>query len=200
MASRDDALSPMHDGLNDAFGGDDSSFSQTMTGIVKSVGDSLSKKKEAPAESQPPKASSSGGSVFTSPKVLGIGAAAAVAVIGVAFWLFGGSNEPVTEDESTTAEPSVAESAPAFETPVETTPNPGLDDLIYEAQLAAEAGRIFNPPGGNAIELYLIALAAAPGDPVAEFGLEQAITEAVGLAESAMLEGRVEDVVDSSSP
>ena len=194
VPNRDEALSPVDDGLTEAFGGDDSSVAETMTGIAKSVGDSFSKIGKSRTETaEAAVAASSGGSLLSDPKLLGIGAAALVAIIGVSFWMFGGSDEPIVEDEPVASTPSITAAEPAVETGVVPPQESGLDDLIDEAQLAAEAGQVFDPPGSNAIELYLSALELAPGDPVAAAGLQQVIEQALGIAESAMLERRVAD-------
>ena len=80
VASRDDALSPVDDGLSDAFG-DDKSFTETMTGIVSSVTKSFTREKDTVTPSSDPVASGgSGGSLLRDPKVLG-GAAIALEVV-----------------------------------------------------------------------------------------------------------------------
>ncbi len=194
VPDRGEALSPIDDGL-DMFGGEDSSFTETMTGMVKSVGDSFSKMRKSAAEkTEAPAAADSGGSLLGDPKLLGIGAVALVAIIGLSFWMFSGSDEPVVTDDPVASSPAITEAEPAFETETVIPSTPGLDDLIDEAQLAAAAGQVFNPPGSNAIELYLAALEVSPGDPVAEAGLEEVITQALGMAESALLDRRPADV------
>jgi len=212
VPNRDEALSPMEEGLSDAFGGDDTSLTETMTGIVETVTKTLiPRRKEKTAATEPsadssamniePVTAGSGGSLLGNPKVLGIGAAALIAVAGLGFWLFGGSDEAATD--STAGEPvaeasAVDESGPeesVFETEVVMPETLGVDDLIDEAQLAANAGQIFSPPGNNAIELYASALEVAPGDPVAQQGLDEMIETALGLAESALLEGRADEAL-----
>ncbi len=212
VPKRDEALSHVEEGLSDAFGDADTSFTETMTGIVETVTKNLlPKRKDKTAAAEPsagssamniePVAAGSGGSLLENPKLLGMGAAALIAVAGLGFWLFGGSDE--TAIDSATGEPvaeapvgAAEESAPdesVFETEVVLPEDLSVDELIDEAQLAANAGRIVSPPGYNAIELYRSALEVAPGDPVAQQGLDAVIGQALGLAESAMLEGRVDD-------
>ena len=213
VPNRDEALSPIEEGLSDAFGGDDTSFTETMTGIVETVTKNLlPKRKDKKTAAVEPSANSSAmgiepvaagsdGSLFGNPKLLGMGAAALIVVAGIGFWLFSGSDEaandstagePVAEAPASAADEFASEES-AFETEVIIPENFSVDELIDEAQLAANAGRIFNPPGNNAIELYLYALEAAPGDPVAQQGLDEVIERALGLSESALLEGRVDD-------
>jgi len=212
VPKRDEALSHIEEGLSDAFGGADTSFTETMTGIVETVTKNLiPKRKDKTAAAEPsadssamgiePVAAGSGGSLLGNPKLLGMGAVALIVVAGLGFWLFGGSDEaaidstagePVAEAPVPAAEESALEES-VFETEVVIPGTLGVDDLIDEAQLATHAGQIFSPPGNNAIELYLSALEVAPGDPVAQRGLDEVIEQALGLAESAMLEGRVDD-------
>jgi TonB family protein len=212
VPKRDEALSHIEEGLSDAFGGADTSFTETMTGIVETVTKNLiPKRKDKTAAAEPsadssamgiePVAAGSGGSLLGNPKLLGMGAVALIVVAGLGFWLFGGSDEAAID--STAGEPVAEAPVPAaeksapdesvFETEVVIPGTLGVDDLIDEAQLATHAGQIFSPPGNNAIELYLSALEVAPGDPVAQRGLDEVIEQALGLAESAMLEGRIDD-------
>ena len=214
VPNRDEALSPIEEGLSDAFGGDDTSFTETMTGIVETVSKNLRpKRKDKTAGIKPsayssamgiePVAAGSGGSLLDNPKLLGMGAAALIVVAGLGFWLFGGSDEAAID--STTGEPvaeapvptagEFAPEEPVFETEFVIPETLGVDELIDEAQLATNTGRIFSPPGNNAIELYLTALEVAPGDPVAQQGLDAVIEQALGMAESAMLEVRLDDAV-----
>jgi TonB family protein len=210
VPNRNDALSPVDEGLSTAFGGDDSSFTDTVTGLISSVAKSFSstdKKPDQPATPTPtptpapaaaaetPAPASSGGSLFTDPKILGIGATALVAVVAVGFWLFGGSNESVTADDVQQDTPVITDAAPAIETEAVVPAEPTVDDLIDQARSAESAGQIFNPPGSNAIELYLAALEVAPGDAAAEAGLADVIAHALGMAETALLESRTDDVV-----
>ncbi len=204
VPNREEALSPIDDGLSQAFGGNDTSFAETMTGFVGSVSKSLSSKKKTTSEpkattAEPdvatavPAAGSSGGSLFSNPRILGVGAVALVVIVGLSFWMFGGSDEPVVEEEPLAGTPLITEADTVFETVVVTPQESVVDDLIDEAQLAAAAGQIYNPPGGNAIELYLSALEVAPGDPIAQAGLDDVVGQALSMAETAMLERRSDD-------
>jgi TonB family protein len=203
VPDRNDALSPVDEGLSAAFGGDDSSFTETVTGLVSTAAKSFSSRKQTPdrpatpaaePEASAPVPAGSGGSLFTNPKILGIGAAAMVAIVAVGFWLFSGSNEAVQPDEVQQDTPAVTDAAPVIETETIVPAEPTVDELIDEAQLAANAGQVFNPPGSNAIELYLAALEVAPGDAAAEAGLEDVIAHALGMAETALLENRTDEV------
>ncbi|NIA26444.1 MAG: TonB family protein, partial [Desulfobulbaceae bacterium] len=203
VPKKEDALSPVDAELADAFGSDDSSFTETMTGIVTSVGKSISaiKKSTGEKKSTPkatPAAANSGGSVFSNPKVLGIGAGALVAIAGLSFWMFSGSDEQASDEQTLVEEPvlgtpSIMEMDPVFEATAPVEIDTGVGDILGEARLATTAGQIFNPPGNNAIELYLSALELAPIDTEIDAELDAAIEQALGMAESAMLEHRIDD-------
>ena len=221
VPNRDEALSPIEEGLGDAFGGDDTSFTETMTGIVETVTRSLKpKKKDTPPAAQPaveatapssamaiessPATDGSGGSIFTNPKILGIGAVAIVAAAGVAFWVLGGSGEgPAGDPMADTTSPAAQDGSAGtrsngesvLQTEVVIPETLGLDELIDEARQLAATGRIYAPEGNNAIELYLAALEIAPGDPVAQQGLDDAVNRSMGIAEQALLERRAQDAL-----
>jgi TonB family protein len=221
VPNRDEALSPIEEGLGDAFGGDDTSFTETMTGIVETVTRSLKpKKNDKPPAAQPtveatapssamaiessPATDDSGGSIFTNPKILGIGAVAIVAAAGVAFWVLGGSGEgPAGDPMADTTSPAAQDSAAGarsngesvLQTEVVVPETLGLDELIDEARQLAATGQIYAPEGNNAIELYLAALEIAPGDPVAQQGLDDAVNRSMGIAEQALLERRAQDAL-----
>jgi TonB family protein len=200
-ASKDDALVRIDDDLSDAFG-DDSSFTETMTGLFETVsksisGDKTPQKEETPAPITAAPESASGGDtpVYQNPKILGAGAVAIIAVFGIGFWMFGGSDEPVVPNEAVNDSTSITEGEPDFgtETAVVEEPTVNVDELLEEARLARDAGQIFNPPGNNAIELYMTAIAAAPENAYALAELDATLDEALGMAESALLERRTDD-------
>ena len=215
-AKQENIPSPVDYGLSDAFGGDDSSFTETVTGLVKSVGKTFTKEKsekpekpEKPASNLMPANDDSGGIDFMQPKIIGMGAGAVVVVAMLGWWMFSGSDdapvaeEPVAGTPGTAAEPvaedpgspTVTESDVIFDEPptqaVES--GSGIDALLEEARLAAAAGQVYNPPGSNAIELYMVAAEAAPGniDIAAEFAA--VIDQALGMAENSLLERRADD-------
>ncbi len=192
--------SPINEGLASAFGEDDSSFTETMTGIVSSVTEKFKGKKEsAPVAPEVPTAElapsaptgGSGGSLLKSPKVLGI-AAAAVAVIAIgSVWFMSGKEDAVPVEPATTGSPSFTEADAVFDAP----PRPGANAgaLIDEARLARDAGQVFNPAGSNAIELYTAAVAADPSNVIVAAEFESIIQQALTMAETALLEARLDD-------
>lgn len=193
-ASKGQSLSGGGSSLDDAFG-DDASFTETMTGIVSTVTKSLSSKKdekpkkEAPATPAAEQLDGDDASSFFSPKILGIGAVALVAAAAVGFWVFGGSEDTSVGKPRPTAASSVTEGTADFGGSA-TQPSVNVDDLLEEARLARDAGQIFNPPGNNAIELYMTAVSAAPDNAYAAAELDATLDEALALAETALLERR----------
>jgi len=157
VPKKEESLSPIDAGLADAFDRIHSSFTETMTGIVASIRKSISairkstsEKKSAPEAA--PAFANSGGSIFGNPKVLGIGAGALVAIAGLSFWMFSGSDEQAVVEEPVLGTPSITEMDPVFEAaaPVE-----------IDTEIDAE--------------------------------LDVAIEQALGMAESAILERRIDD-------
>jgi protein TonB len=188
----------INDGLGDAFGDDDGSFTETMTGIMKSVGDKFASvtgrngdDDAAPYDAVPAAfeidSDTSGGSFFQNPKILGGGAALVVVLLGLAWWIFGGSDEAAPLEEPQLAAPVAAEADPIFEAPAPSNSNASIEELTEDARLAAAAGQIFNPPGGNAIELYLAASNAAPNDAEIAEQLAIVVDQGLGMAESSLL-------------
>ncbi|MEL7186106.1 MAG: TonB family protein [Pseudomonadota bacterium] len=207
--------SPVEDGLADAFGADDSSFTETVTGLVSNLIGKAGKKKAAPepaVENVAPELpsldsidsidamgatkSGDGSGGLMQPKFIGIAAAAVVIVAGALFWFMGGSDDEVP----TTAEQQLDVSTPAVsETTIVVDEAPlvdaaaDVDALLADARAARAAGQVFNPPGSNAIELFSAALAADPENNIVAAELDATIGDALALAETALIEGRVSD-------
>jgi len=202
-ARKNDALARIGDDLSGAFG-DDSSFTETVTGLVstmtKSFKGSKKDKDSATQDAAAAKAPELPGSAwefasFLSPTMIGIAVVAIVAIAGVTFWVFGGSDEPNGRAEQPAPVASISEGTPDFGSAAATAGQRGVDvdDLLEEARLARDAGQIFNPPGNNAIELYMAAVSAAPENAYAAAELDATLDEALGMAETALLERRAED-------
>lgn len=195
------AQSPIDEGLADAFGQDDTSFTETVTGLISSVAGKFSAKDDnvetdsdaAPTpEPTPGKASGSGGSPFSSPKVLSIGAGVLVVVAVIGFWFLGGSPDVAAPQEETLAVPKISEADVVFEQE-QVAPQVNVDAILDEARLARDAGQVFNPVGSNAIELFAEALAADPENASIAAELDAVITAALGMSETALLESRLDD-------
>lgn len=188
----------INESLGDAFDGDDSSFTETMTGIIKSVGDTFASVTGRNSDDALPSdmeidSAGSGDSIFQNPKILGVGAAAIIVLLGLGWWMFGGSNEAALTEQPRTGSPNIAATDPAFDSPAPNNSNAGIDELREEARLAAAAGQIFNPPGSNAIELYLAASDLAPEDAAVAAELAAVVEQALGMAESSLLARSSED-------
>ena len=196
--------SPIEDGLADAFSSEDSRFTETVTGLVSSF---VGKSSDTPAEevsiddlsvdglgSAPESSGGSGGSMVQ-PKFIGVAAAAVVVIAGALFWFMNGSDRPATEPEQAQTTESVTESNLVIdEVPLGgSSGSVDVDAMLDDARAARDAGQIFNPVGSNAIELYAAALAADPQNSVVAAELDATVSQAVGMAETAILEGRVED-------
>ena len=195
----DDSASPVTDRLSGAFSGDDSSFTGTFSGIMKSVGGSISSAASRGAakalESQRTADARSGGSLLGKLKVVGFGAI--VAALGAGWWTYGDFGNPAPTEQPLTGTPSVTEADPVFESAAPVQHDARVRHLLAEARLADAAGQIYNPPGSNSIEFYLAASEAAPDDPAITAALAAAIDQALGMAESSLLDRRA-DAVDAA--
>lgn len=201
------ADSPVADGLSDAFGDGDTSFTETMTGIVTSVGKSISDIREKVTGGEPeptsaPDSDGTDGGTRARPVLLGAGALGLVSLVAAGFWMFGGSGQPVEQPTGQqpveTAAPETARPQSVTETEIPAVAST-VDTWLDEARLARDSGRIFNPPEDNAIELYLQAAAADPGDATIGTELAEVITQALSMAEAAILERRVDDAAAALS-
>jgi hypothetical protein len=201
--------------LGGAFGGD-TGFAETMTGLVSNLGKALKKKRDkpavAPAEQRiepviaapAPRPSTSpsgisadvpgslpgdGGSSFSRVKLVAGGAASLIVFAIIGFFVFGGTDEPALER----ARDSNAQAGTDPRRGASAGRNASGGELLDEARLARQAGQIYNPPGSNAIELYVDALSALPGDSAVASELAAVVDEALRMAESALLERRASD-------
>ena len=195
----DDSASPVADRLSGAFSGDDSGFTGTFSGIMKSVGGSISSAASRGAakarESQRTAGARSGGSFLGKLKVVGFGAV--VAALGAGWWTYGDFGNPAPTEQPLTGTPSVTEADPVFESVAPVQHDARVRHLLAEARLADAAGQIYNPPGSNSIEFYLAASEAAPDDPAITAALAAAIDQALGMAESSLLDRRA-DAADAA--
>jgi TonB family protein len=194
--------SPIDEGLSSAFGDDDTSFTETVTGLFSSVSKKLKGDSSEPPASPDetamniPSAMSAGGaggSPARSPKIIGIAAVALIAVATAAFFFMGGEDDaaimtdPVADDAAALATPAGDNVTEAAQSSVD------IDALVEEARLARDAGQIFNPAGSNAIELYMAAVNADPSNVLVVAELDAVVQQALQMAETALLESRVDD-------
>ncbi|HEX5788707.1 MAG TPA: TonB family protein [Woeseiaceae bacterium] len=211
------SAAPADAGQMGAFGTEDQSFTETMTGIVTNLGKALTRKKDKPAAPEKAEpgpriepvlnpvrpvpmrhAGAPAAPATTALKATGAGTpfanpkvlggiAAAVVALGVLGYFVLGGGES-SRPEGTDAPVADRAGNPGGQAlPVGDTE---AGALLDEARLARQAGNIYNPPGSNAIELYEEALAAAPGDPLIAAELNAVVDEALRMAETAMLERR----------
>ena len=85
---------------------------------------------------------------------------------------------------------SEAEVAPAAET---ASPSPEVLALLERARDARAAGDVYAPAGNNAVEFYLEARGAAPGNETIATEFNEIVSEVYGLAEAALLDSRTTD-------
>ncbi len=122
------------DRLAAAFDGDDSSFTETITGIVASISEKFSSRKEKAADPAPtPTADTvgTGESPFGGSKILGIGAVAVAAVIAIGVWTFVGFDD-TAPPEATGRGANPVREAPAIS---ETRPDAGAQDGITSSEI-----------------------------------------------------------------
>ncbi len=132
-------------------------------------------------------------------KWLGIAAAVGVAA-GGATWIFwpAGSPEATQGVESTSAEASITETDVALPPPDDAGAAAesallaaARETLLAAAREARDAGAIYEPDGENAIELYQAAVNGGAAAAAAE--RDEVIDLALGMAEQALLEARLDD-------
>jgi len=193
--------SAMSDEIGDVLDDSTQGFTATVTGLLSSVG--MKSPVDADTTTRPLKATSSGleptaaaagsgGSLWRSPAMLGAIGVAVIAVAGAAFWLTSGTDDVGVNTAPIAEPPAVVEAEVAVEPPASEAVEV-LNPLISEARLARDTGQIFSPEGSNAIELYVAALAAEPENATVVAELDAVIADALAMAETALLESRIQD-------
>ncbi|RZV35120.1 MAG: energy transducer TonB, partial [Chromatiales bacterium] len=194
--------SPIDEGLASAFGDDDTSFTETVTGLFSSINAKLKGDSSEPPASPDESAMNipsgapaggAGGASVKNPKIIGIAAVVVVAVAAATFFFVGGDDDTatMTDPVADSAAPLVTESDSGVTESSQSSPD--VDALVEEARLARDAGQIFNPAGSNAIELYVAAVNADPSNVLVVAELDAVIQQALQMAESALLDSRVDD-------
>ncbi|MGI9247889.1 MAG: TonB family protein [Woeseiaceae bacterium] len=200
---------PVDDELESAFGKDGSSLKETVTGLFSTAGrkltadgktDKTSGSDESAESEATPAAAGSSGSPLKSPKMIGFAVVALIGIAGTSFWFMSDPDDAVTIQQPITSTPAGIKDAPSNTTPddvleVPSTETAGIDvsALAEEARLARDAGQIFNPLGSNALELYVAAVSADPGNDRVVAELDAVIEQALAMAETALLESRLDD-------
>ena len=182
------------DRLGDAFGGDDSKFTETMTGIIRTVGEKISSvtsSNDADLDMVPTAANDpvddSVDDSFLNIKLIGAGAAALIVVAAAGWWLFSGSDEPVSIDPGRNTRPEVIAADPVVE----------ADDVNVDQEIAtAESALLSRDLESAASALNRVAV-AEPNNPRLPFlsaQLEQMqLRDYLDGARLAIRENRFED-------
>ena len=203
---------PICDGLADAFDDGDSNFTETVAGLISSVGQKFSAAKDADSPQQntgrvdtvaTPAVSASRASPLRNPMMLGIGGVTLVLLATATFWFMSGSDGDAVHEQTpreqtplrtpTVTEPDTVVDAAAIEVPASENPGSDIGALVEEARLARDAGQIFEPDGDNAIELYAAAIDAKPDNAMVAAELDAVIQQTLGLVESALLDSRLDE-------
>lgn len=194
--------STLDDKLEDAFDDSEQGFTATVSGLLSSVG-----KKKSPVDTatttrslkatsselkSTPAAAGSGGSLWRSPKMLGVISVALIAIAGATFWLSSNPDKSGARTAPVAPPPAVTEAEVFVDTPATET-TVVVNPVIDEARAARDAGQIVTPDGSNAIELYLAAVTAEPDNRTIIAELDAVIVDALAMAETAMLESRIGD-------
>ena len=193
--------SPIDDGLSSAFQNSHSNLAATFTGLITSFTKKHTEVVASALEAAAGKvtaanaAAPTGGSskfLLRNPKVIGIATAAVIVITSLLLWSVTGNDaaKPVEDSLPTTA-PSITEEDVVFDEPANFSAD--AQPLVDEARLARDAGQIFNPAGSNAIELFIAAVAADPSNTVVAAELDATVEQALGMAETALLETRLDD-------
>lgn len=174
--------SPTSKGLASAFGEDQSSLIDNVSGLVDSISAKWSGLKDFCS------------SLLRKAKLFGMWAVALAIIASSLYWFFGGSDEMPVATELQMRTPSFTETEFISEVaPAPAQPTIDIDALLKEARFARAAGHIFNPIGSNAIELFVAASEMAPNNAIVAAELETVVAQALGMAESAMLASRLDD-------
>jgi len=199
--------SPTTNGLDGAFD-EGSRLTETVAGLATSFGKSLGG--AATTMSGGARSVARAGTtivrgvsaILRRPALLaGAGLIVLLAAAGV--WLFSGDDAPVVpqagEEPALAGTPTFDESDVPAPTPAPAEPAqqpltaPLYDDLMDKAREARDDGDIYSPAGRNAMEFYIAARAASPGNPDVTAELAALTEEVFSLAETALLENRYTD-------
>jgi protein TonB len=151
--------------------------------------------RDVPTMSANPNSSKTGGS---SPlvKLIPIAVIVIVVVIGLYFFLSGGSQAPAP---AKTAQTAPAAGAPAAAAPGAAAEAPPVVPDLTPEQLLKEAGAAFReqrfvaPPGNNALEYYLKLLEKQPNNQTAKDALREMFPFATGAVETTINAGGLDE-------
>jgi TonB family protein len=143
--------SPVDDGLSSAFGGNNSNFAETVTGIIGSVSEKLkgdSEQADDPglgdtlAGLESPAVSGDGTSSGKQVKIIGIAAVAVAAAAAAGFWFMSGDEVDAPAEQETVSQsaPPVAGGGPGFD--AETVFGVDIDAELVRAETALLESRL----------------------------------------------------------
>jgi len=151
--------------------------------------------RDVPTMSANPNSSKTGGS---SPlvKLIPIAVIVIVVVIGLYFFLSGGSQAPAPAKTAQTAPaagaPAAAAPGAAAEAPP-VVPDMTPEQLLKEASAAFREQRFVAPPGNNALEYYLKLLEKQPNNQTAKDALREMFPFATGAVETTINAGGLDE-------
>ena len=147
-----------------------------------------------PSNFVPPRAP--GGSKPPVPMAALVALGVIVAAGGLWFALSGKSPAPASSGAAPGASPAVG-AAPGAATGGSAAATPALDAptraLLEQADKAYARGELVLPQGRSAADLYRQVLAKVPAQPQAVAGMDKVVNALAGLAEKAILEGKLDD-------
>jgi TonB family protein len=202
-SSRENMGSNLKTTLTNVFGEENERFSETVSGLLET--NVMLASGNTPADgfaaedpiSASPFDSTSGGSSLNNPKIIGFGVAAIALVAAGIFWFSSQGDDPEqsTTSISQTVDVATRDADDNTDVTTDSEPQDSIDvgALIEQARAAQAAGQIVDPADNNAIELFAAAVAAAPNDSSLAIELDAALEQALGMAETAMLERRLDD-------
>ena len=190
---------PLDEALSDTFGDRVLKFATAMTGLLSVFGKSGKKQGKAGHAPATRQFWNLGSLIprlrsieprFKKYIIPGV-AAVAVIVAGGLFWFMGDGGDTPSVEQPASATPSITEASVDFG--ASSRSEVDIRALVDEARLARDAGQIFIPAGANAIELYADAVDADPADTALAAEFDAVIDQALSLAETALLETRLDE-------
>ncbi len=152
--------------LSDTFDGGESTLKKTVTGLFNTARNKMSGDDDSDQAVSVDAAASSGGSVLTTPRIVGLGAIAVLFIAGGLLWMTGGDDTPQTAPEAAVTTPAAVSPAATESQAAPESESPAVDPVPAErdgADTAADS--------------------------------EALVAQALADAEAAMLESRIDDAV-----
>jgi TonB family protein len=122
----------------------------------------------------------------SNPALIVGGTIGALALLAAVLIMYKGAEAPSGEAPSGASRTAGLPRPPAAESP-----------LLISAAAALAANRLTDPPGDNALELYLQAQVRKPADPIARAGIAEVRERLLARAENALLEERLDEAASA---